>query len=353
MNIRKIMNKSYCATSIFPKCLIWCILPVAFFLSCGKPENAASNKANFQQSDTINPTITYIEGSSKIIDIVILDDYYIVQNEVEAHHKQLAVYDKASLKYLYSFVTKGHGNNEVMALDMLQTPKGDTLEIIDQAKYKIFKYQIGRGKAKLLGVSFLRIPVIGPLQEIYRKNDSVIVFNTLDGTLRSYNTRRSKPICIYNVRDSLGISQDHMDLANFHFVLHGNKLCLGFRRINALVLGNIKNGGQIEISGINRVRKKKSESDKRIYYYYVDMNDNYILAQYMGYTPGFISKVSPFKLFMPKFEIETYTSNLEPYKHLVTDKSILRCKIERHGCSFYSWDVMSTKSNLLRFSSMP
>lgn len=279
-----------------------------------------------------------------------MDDYYIVQNEVEAHQKQLAVYDKVSLEYLYSFVAKGHGNEEIIALDMLQTPKGDTLEVIDQAKYKIFKYRIGKEKAELLGVSFLKMQAIGPLQEIYRKNDSVIVFNALDGTLRSYDMRRDKQIFIYDVCDSLGIGPDQKDHADFHFVLHGNKLCLGFRRINALVSGKIDDQGVIEIPGINEVRKEMEESDERFYYLFVDMNDDYILAQYMGYNPGFVSKVAPFKRFNPKFDVEIYASDLAPCKHIVTGSNILRCKLAREGRSFYSWDVMSDKSNLLRFT---
>ena len=74
---------------------------------------------------------------------------------------------------------KGHGPNEVIALDMLQNPHGDTLEIIDQAKYKVFKYLLRNDKATLIGVNNLKMKAAGPLQEIYRHNDSILVFNTL------------------------------------------------------------------------------------------------------------------------------------------------------------------------------
>lgn len=40
-----------------------------------------------------------------------------------------------------------------MAMDMVQNPNGDTLEIIDQAKYKILKYKVTSQRQSLLPAS--------------------------------------------------------------------------------------------------------------------------------------------------------------------------------------------------------
>lgn len=93
---------------------------------------------------------------------------------------------------------KGHGPNEVIALDMLQNPHGDTLEIIDQAKYKVFKYLLRNDKATLIGVNNLKMKAAGPLQEIYRHNDSILVFNTLDGRLQTYNDKNAR-LCLFMI----------------------------------------------------------------------------------------------------------------------------------------------------------
>lgn len=341
------MNNNYSIKSVFFFCGL---LTALIFASCGKPKNHVSNRDMFQSRDTLNAVVKYLEGSSKMIDIVAMNDYYIVQNEVEAHEKQLAVYDKKTLKYLYSFIVKGHGNNEVIALDMLQNPKGDTLEVIDQAKYKIFKYQVGKDKAKLLGDLFLDIPTIGPLQEVYRLNDSVIIYNDLDWTLNTLNTKNNKIISTYNVCDSLGLEEENKDFADFHFAFYNNKLCLGFRHINALTLGKVDDMGKIDIANIKEIKSKIDKSDERIYYWFVDMNKNHILAQYMGYNPGFISRAASIKLFAPKYEMEIYSSNLKPYRHVIPKEDILRCKIAKDGRSIYSWDPMDDNSNILKFS---
>ena len=325
-------------------------LIILILSSCGKNKDHVSNSDLFQSRDTLKPIVKYLDGSSKMMDIVTMDNYYIVLNEVEAHEAQLAVYDKKTLKYLYSFIEKGHGNNEVIALEMLQNPKGDTLEVIDQAKYKIIKYQIGRDKAKILGDLFLDIPNVGPLQEIYRLNDSVIVYNDLDETLNTVNTKNSKIISTYNVRDSLGLKEENKDVADFHFVFYDNKLCLGFRRINALTLGKVDDMGKIDIANMEDVKSKIDKSDDRIYYWFVDMNHDYILAQYMGYNPGFISRAANIKLFAPKYEMEIYSSNLKPYKHVIPKVDILRCKIAKNGRNIYSWNPMDDNSNILKFS---
>jgi hypothetical protein len=93
--------------------------------------------------------------------------------------------------------------------------------------------------------------------------------------------------------DSLGLDAEHRNFADYHFAYKKNKICIGFRFINAIAVGGVDNFGEIKISEIKAVKDKIDLSgSKRIYYSFVDMNDSNILAQYMGYEPGFISKAS-------------------------------------------------------------
>lgn len=320
-------------------------------VSCNQSNNKVSNMDKFHDKDTLAPVVHYIDEATKQIDLVEMDNFYIIQNDVDAHQNQLDVYDNKTFKYLYGFAVKGHGNNEIMALDILQTPNGDTLEVIDQSKYKIVKYKITKNGAKIVNDLFLKLPTMGPLQEIYRQNDSIVIFSTLDRVLQTFNTRTNKAIFTYNVCDSLGIDIEHQNEADFHFVLHKNQLALGFRHINSLLLGKIDGQGRILIPKIKAIKQNIGAADTERYYYsYIDMNDKYIMAQYMGYKPSFVPKVANIKMFNPQFELEIYKSDMSPYKHIVPKSDILRCKLAKHGAKILSWDYMKPNGNIMLFN---
>lgn len=328
----------------------FCFLMI--FFSCKDSVGIESNISMFDSKDTLYPQIKYIEGCSKQIDLVLMDNYYIVQSDVEANHRQLSVYDKSTNKYLYSFAVKGHGKNETIAMDMFQNPIGDTLEIIDQAKYKILKYRIHRDSTEFISERFLKMTNIGPLQEVYRLNDSIIVFNTLDCKLQTYNDLSYKTISVYDMCDSLGIEKSKKDLADFHFAYYQNRISLGFRHINSIITGYISNDGKITIPNLKEIRTLAKKTDKDKYYYaFVSMSENYIIAQYMGYSLGFVKKMaSNYSLFNPKFEIEVYSKDLKPYKHVITSVDILRCKIVSGENAFYSWNPLDGKENIMIFN---
>lgn len=344
MNLSKYIYNKPCFTYVCMLIAFFCIL---LNTSCSRSSGKESNLEIFHLKKTLSPKVQYLEGSSKQIDLLFLEHYYIIQSEVKAGQKQLAVYDLKSNEYLYSFVAKGHGQNEVIALDMFQNSKGDTLEIIDQAKYKTFMYKVGRKHASLLKTNYLKLPSVGPLQEVYRHNDSVIVFNTLDGKLQTYNEDRNKIIFVYDICDSLGVESKDRGLISYNFAYFKNSLCIGFRHINALLKGEVKEHGKVIISDINKVKKQLSKSDVKKYYYsYVDMNDGVILAQFMGYEMDFISKAESFVKFSPKFEIEIYSLNLNPKIHIVSQNDMLRCKLSKTRNCFYSWDPLDAKENI-------
>lgn len=318
--------------------------------ACTNTNNQVSNASRFSSNQVLTPTITYIDGCSKQLDLVLLDKFYVVQNDVEGGQKQLSVYERSTNRYLYAFAVKGHGPNEVIALDMLQNPHGDTLEIIDQAKYKVFKYLLRNDKATLIGVNNLKMKAAGPLQEIYRHNDSILVFNTLDGRLQTYNDKKCASVFIYDFRDSLGIDAKHRDLVDYNFAYFNQQLCIGFRHMNCLLKGRVKDDGTIVVHDIEKVKGMINSASKDMFYYsYLSMNNKYILAQFMGYELGFISKMRSYKDASFKFELEIYNSNLEPIKHITSRKDILRCKLDVSKSSFYSWNLLDSKENILSF----
>ena len=322
----------------------------SILFSCDNSKDKISNAAKFQKQIEITPLVTYLEGASKQLDLIFLENYYVIQNDVEANQNQLSVYDKTTNKHLYSFAVKGHGRNETMAMDMIQNTNGDTLEIIDQAKYKILKYKLDSKKATFLSSKSLKLPFVGPLQEVYRINDSIIIFNTLEQYLQTYNEKKEKTTYVYSMLDSLGLNGENRNFADFHFAYKKNKVCIGFRCINAITIGSVNEFGEIKITNIKSVKNKINLSaPKRTYYCFVDINDTNILAQYMGYEPGFVSKASNYKLYNPKFEIEIYSLNLTPFKHIVSKSDILRCKINEKGNYFYSWNPLDNKENILQF----
>lgn len=323
------------------------------FSACAKNGQNQSNIDKFLIKDTITPQIRYIESNGNMSDIVILDDYYIIQSDVKSHMNQLSVYNKATDEHLYDFAMRGHGAEETIALDMLQNPQSDTIEIIDQSKYKILKYHITKDSATLIGKEFLKLPSIGPLQEVYRHNDSIIVFNTLDSRLIAFNDISNMIISEINFADSLKAGGKSFEELNYHLAYCGGKICLGFRHFNLLVYGTINNAGHIQINDFQMLKHYSQDADMNIFHYiYVDMNEEHILAQYMGYNPGFIQKMATnYKMFSPKFDIEIYSADMTPFKHIVSSTDILRCKLDRdlNHNSIYSWNPLESKENILKF----
>ena len=328
---------------------LWCFI-ILICCSCSSRARF-SNIANFDAKDTINPRVSYIDCYSTQADLIILTDCYIVQNDIKTNGYQLSVYSKNTNNHLYDFAMRGHGPEETIAMDIFQNPKHNIIEIIDQSKYKVLKYQVSDKTASLISENFLKLPNIGPLQEVYRHNDSIIVFNTLDSRLFSYNDIKNEVICEINFADSLGLSKGTFEKMNYHLAYYNSKIYLGFRHFNLLAGGNIDANGGIHMDDFSKIKKMSENADENIFHYiYVDMSDKYIMAQYMGYAPGFVQKIAnEYRAFNPKFDIEIYSNQMKPYKHIVPSVDILRCKLDKEKNTIYSWNPMDSKGNILMF----
>ena len=72
--------------------------------ACTNTNNQVSNASRFSSNQVLTPTITYIDGCSKQLDLVLLDKFYVVQNDVEGGQKQLSVYERSTNRYLYTLL---------------------------------------------------------------------------------------------------------------------------------------------------------------------------------------------------------------------------------------------------------
>lgn len=320
-------------------------------IACNNDKEHFSNSSKFSNQESIEPSVCFIEEDLNIVDFIELENFYVVQNDVETENNQLFVYNKSNKKFLYSFAMRGHGHDETIAMDMIQNARGDTIEIIDQAKYKTFRYCVTPDKAILINSKIIKYNNSGPLQEVYRVNDSILIFNTLDGKICTYNDSTSRVVYEYDICKKMGLERTDRESYNFHFAYNDTKLCVGFRHINSLVIGEVTQDAQIKFNGFDNVLQKLKDIDKEVIYYaYVSMNNKNIMGQFMGYAPGFIQKVaSNYKMFSPKFELEIYSPNLVPQKHIVLKSDVLRCKLSTNNNIVLSWNPLAPKENILHF----
>ncbi len=231
-----------------------------------------------------------------------------------------------------------------MALDMIQNPKGDTLKIIDQAKYKISTFLLNDDKAQLLSEEHLQLDNVGPLQEIYLHRDSILLFNTLEGSIMAYSCGSNRIVSEFKLPQmkSLTIEQQRK-INDFHFGYYGGKICMGFRNMNLMLYGSVDDKNQIKIESEDQyqAQAKQFSSDEKdmMYYSYVSMGKNYTMGQFLGYKFTFMSKLkgSVMDLDLKSF-IEVYSVQMKPMLYLIPAEEFIRCKINPFDNDIYAWN---------------
>ena len=328
---------------------------IVVLCSCQNGETRMSNDMTFPKVTEITPKKIILKENIRPIDIVFSKNYIIVQNEVESDGQQLYVYDASTHVFLYSFANRGNGHYETMALDMVQNPIGDTLKIIDQARYKILSYVLDNDTAKLIGEDRIKMKSQGALQEVYQHNDSIILFYTLENKIYTYNINNHEVVDEFmfpNIFDDLSI-QEQKEILNFHLAYNEGLLCVAFRHLNCLTVGYIDNENKIMVN-VDRLKAHKNDAIDNgiLYYMYVDMNEDYIIAEYMGYKLSMLSRFT--KSVLPKadfrFYLECYDTELNPKLFIKPTSDIFRIKINSRDRSIYSWDIFDKNENLLRMS---
>ncbi len=272
------INKIFIKLSIILICMI---------IGCHKSEDKVESK--FQKEvETVDIKGIDISEVIKPIDMALNENFMCILSEENEEEGQIFVFDANSLEFLYKFAKKGMGPEETLALDMVKTLRGDTVDVIDQANYKKISYLLTQGGADIIETKYLSLPKLGPLQETYWVNDSILIFNTLNGELITYNDNQNKII------DQVNISSIIEDLdvkainkiGSFNYSIQNNDVIVGLRFFNELFKIQLNENFQFDTSNTLSISSKGIDSDKLYdnyaYYSYVNAGQKYVFAQYYG-----------------------------------------------------------------------
>lgn len=331
------------------------ILLCCYFLllSCAVTEERKANET-FSKTYELQPELREINEVIKPVDIVVLNDYLVIQNDLMPTEKCFFVYDLDSLNFLYSFGNMGHGPEDFIAPALIQNGEGNNLTVFDQASFKLIKYELNRKLAHIIEKENVTTNDKRPWQEIYYKNDSILLFSTLSNSIHSYNINTN------TVLDTLTFSSNLMDLMDenynhsfegFHFSYINDELVVGFNFLNKIIKGTIKENGKITMEE-NYIEfpepLEKSLFDNRFYYLYTSMTSEFIFAQYVGYL---FREMQPFPLNIGprRFDmlLEVYDSNKNPICILDLKHDFLRCKADEKRMKLYTWNMLKDFDHLM------
>ena len=284
----------------------------------------------------------------KPLDIITTDNYICILHEEKSSGNQIYVYDADTFGFKYDFAKRGQGPAETVALDVMKNARGDTLDLIDQANYRHLTYILNPNAADLLDDTFLELPNMGPLQETYWVNDSIIIFSTLGRELLTYNTKSQRIVDRFCVSEIMtDCSQDDLkDIGGFHFACRGEDIVIALRYWPRLILGKIGEDFSInietpELLDTNALNNDK-KADRTIYYTSVTMGDDRIVAQYYGF-PQRLTQPFPVNLEGQnlKFKIEVYDKSLSPIIQYDPQSDFNRIFLDDNRHRIYYWDAVS------------
>lgn len=287
-----------------------------------------------------------ISETLKPIDMALNDNYICILHEAEASDEQIFVFDAENLNFLYKFAKRGQGPEETLALDFMKNFRGDSIDLIDQANYKKLTYVLMRDSAKLVETKHLDLPNFGPLQESYWVNDSIMIFNTLDGHLLTYNDNDGQIVGSVNISDLVkGIpAENSKKIGDFSFSIINTDVIVGLRFFNELFKLRLTDDFNFKLEEALAVNANNINTDKIFdnygYYSFIHADDKYILAQYYGCK---LKAMQPFPLNIGsrnlKYDLLLLDSNLVPIGMYQPDFGILRAYIDAERKRIYFWDA--------------
>lgn len=331
------------------------IVLLLIVLSCDDSSQRIVNDT-FSNKYKLNPIQYEVDEIIKPVDIVILDDYLIIMNEIMPKENIFFVYSLSSFKFLYSFANKGRGPQDYIAPELLQNPSGNYLSVFDQATSKLLKYEIEENKESIVEEQVIEIEDRSPLQEIYYHNDSVIIFSTLDNKIQSYNLSTNKIVDSFqfetNLKENMGRDYN-LSFDGFHFAYNDQSIIVGFYYLNKLIRGEVDDIGNITmIESVIECENipKKSIYDNTLYYMYVYLYSDFIFAQYSGYL---FKDLQPFPINLEKRKfdmlLEVYNRDGEPIALIDLQHDFLRCKIDEKNKRIYTWNLFEDFDYLLTY----
>lgn len=318
-------------------------------------QNTGDKIESKYQKEYDNPTLKEFEINEvlKPIDIALNDNFLCILDEDNGEEGHIFVFDADNLDFLYKFARKGNGPEETLALDMVKTFRGDTIDLIDQANYKKLSYLLSEKGANLIKSKHLDIPNMGPLQETYWVNDSVLIFNTVNGDIITYNDNNDTIIDRINI-SSMIEDMDKNDVnkfGKFSFSIQDKEVVIGLRSINELFKMRLDDGFKFIIPKDKSISAKDinlhDHYDNYGYYSFVNSGKEYILAQYYGYK---IKNLQP--LFLNpsghnlKYDFLLLDADLNPIRKFHVDTDILRIFLDEKRKRIYYLEAFEDFDNL-------
>lgn len=329
------------------------LLLVLLFPSCKQSADRIYN-TDIQKVYKIEPDFHKINEIIRPIDMIVLDDYLVIQNDILPNEHCLFVYNLETLDFLYSFVNCGNGPEEFLAPALVQNDKENFLTLLDQASMKVIKYKLTDKKAEIINKDRIVLDDNRPLQEVYYVNDSILIFSALDNELKSYSIKNHKIIDTYKFSSNLKhlMNKDYnKSFDHYHFSYNNNKIALVFNFFNKILIGEVREDGSINLDETEYLVDsplKPSLYDNRYYYMYTLLSDKYLFAQYVGYM---FRDLQPFPLNMNKRKfdmlLEVYTLDKKAICCLDLQHDILRCKIDEKHNKIYTWNMLEDFDNLI------
>lgn len=316
-------------------------ISILILSSCQNPGDKIDSK---YQKEYDNPTLKDFEINEVIkpLDIALNDNYLCILNEDNGKEGQIFVFDADNLDFLYKFARKGNGPEETLALDMVKTFRGDTIDLIDQANYKKLSYLLSPEGANLIKTKHLDIPNMGPLQETHWINDSVLIFNTVNGDIITYNDNNDTIIDRINISSMIEDldKNDVNKFGKFCFSIQDKEVVIGLRSINELFKMRLDDGFKFIIPKDKSISAKdinlRDHSDNYGYYSFVNSGKEYILAQYYGFK---MKNLQPSLLNHSrrnlKYDFLLFDADLNPIRKFRVDTDILRIFLDEKRKRIY------------------
>ena len=278
----------------------------------------------------------------KPIDMTFNGNYICMLHEEKAKGDQIYVFDPVSLHFLYSFAKRGSAPDETLALDFMKNLRGDSIDLIDQSNYKKLTYRLTPDSAVLVESKYLELPPLGPTQDAYWVNDSIMIFNTLDGSLLTYDDRSNQII------DRLSLAEFISDLpkdanksvASFNFSIDGKQIFVGMRAFNELLKLGLDDDYRFIKDSILSLSADQINvdkiSDNYNYFAFISGGKDNVLAQYYGRKA---KELQPFPININgsnlKYDLIVLDDNLTPLHLYQTDNNILRAIMDEKRKRIY------------------
>lgn len=339
------------------------IILIFLLFSCNQNNNERILN-DFKRDITLVAEKIPIKEILNPIDIVVLEDYIVIQNERLHDEDCFFVYKKnAHYDFLYSFGRIGQGKGEFIAPKVVQNCSENKLSVFDNAHYTIRSFLLKDDTTDFIVETKITKRTY-PIQEISYVNDSIIMFraiNNVENRLFCYNLSTNSSVDSVAFESSfskkLGDSYN-TTLDVFNFSNYKNKFISGFNYINDLKAGKLdsnfhfSDNNSYKLQNDNFTPTVKSKIyDNYFYYMFPVAKEKYIYAIYMGRKTKELQPF-PINIGTRHFDsyIEVYDWSMNKIVRLKPDNDFIRISVDEKDNAFYTWNLLEDFDFLLKYN---